>query len=403
MSFELKDRVYRWVIALCCTLITIINGGVFFSFSVFFKPVASEFGWSRGEFSVSYTAMLVAYASSAFLAGRLADKHGPRPVLLVAAALIGLGFISCSKATNLTFMALSYASIGLGLSATLALPTATVQRWFSKWRAALVGIVVAGTGIGGFIFAPLANYLIEWGGWQVAYMIIGIVDGVVIAISAAFLLPKPKLAQSGPAGQSLNYDGGIKRGYVTLKQAFRSGTFWAIASVYILTNMPDFFIKSHLVPYVTDKGIASTIGAESLGMIAGAMVVGRVVMSWIAGKIGWMKSLAFACFVASLSTLGLLFVKEPSALFLFALIYGFSWGSTLALLGGAVGHFFGLSALSELLGFLLGLTVLLGAVAPFLGGISFDLTGSYLIAICFSVLFFALAGLLSALLHWQKK
>ena len=84
MSPEIRHRdytarkfFYGWVIALCCTLITIINGGIFFTFSVFFKPVALDFGWSRGEFAGSYTAMMVAYAPGAFFAGRLAGSRGP--------------------------------------------------------------------------------------------------------------------------------------------------------------------------------------------------------------------------------------------------------------------------------------------------------------------------------------
>jgi len=87
MSSEIKQRgpaagkfFYGWVVALCCTLITIVNGGVFFSFSVFFKPVALDFGWSRGEFASSYTSLLVAYAPGAFFAARLAERHFTRVI-----------------------------------------------------------------------------------------------------------------------------------------------------------------------------------------------------------------------------------------------------------------------------------------------------------------------------------
>lgn len=399
---------YGWVIALCCTLITIINGGIFFTFSVFFKPVMLEFGWTRGEFAFSYTAMLVAYAPAAFVAGKVADKHGPRPILLLAALLIGLGFFGCSQAPNLVFMTLSYATIGLGLGATLALPTATIQRWFVKWRGLMVGIVIAGTGVGGFIFSPLANYLISSGGWQMAYITIGLIDGVVVAVAASFLISEPAAYYSASHGNGTqDIVARYRTGVVAIKpltstQIFRLGTFWAIAAIYVLTNIPDFFIKSHLVLHVTDQGISSTIAAQSLGVVAGAMVVGRITMSWVAGKIGWMNSLAISCFVASASVVSLLFVRQPSTLYLFTIAYGFSWGSTLALLGGAVGFFFGLTALSELLGFLFGLTVLVSAIAPFLGGLSFDLTGSYLIAIVVAAAFFALAGILSIFLRSSR-
>ena len=57
-----------------------------------------------------------------------------------------------------------------------------------------------------------------------------------------------------------------------------------------------------------------------------------------------------------------------------------------------------MSALSELLGLLLGIGVVVGAFTPLLGGLSFDLTGSYLTALSLAAVSFASAGLLSFLL-----
>jgi hypothetical protein len=111
-----------------------------------------------------------------------------------------------------------------------------------------------------------------------------------------------------------------------------------------------------------------------------------------------MKSLAISYFVACICIIWLIFVVEPEAFYLFVVIYGFFWGSTIALLGGAIGFFFGLPALSQLLGFLLGLGVLVAAITPFLGGLSFDLTGSYFTAMAITAFSFATAGLLCLLI-----
>jgi hypothetical protein len=63
-----------------------------------------------------------------------------------------------------------------------------------------------------------------------------------------------------------------------------------------------------------------------------------------------------------------------------------------------VGQFFGLSALTELLGFLLAVTTLFGTISPVLAGLSFDLTGDYLVALVTACVIFASAGVLSVLL-----
>ena len=93
-----------------------------------------------------------------------------------------------------------------------------------------------------------------------------------------------------------------------------------------------------------------------------------------------------------------MFAAGPVGIYLFVVVFGFFQGSTIALLGTAVGIFFGLTALSELLGFLLGLGMLAGAVSPFLSGLSFDLTGSYFAALAFAAVFYSGAVLGSLLL-----
>jgi len=391
---------YGWIIALCCTLITVINGGCFFTLSIFFKPVALDFGWSRGEFAINYTAMLLAYAPGAFFGGKLADRVGPRIVLLVGGLLIGLGFIGCSQAESLWFMILCFAVVGLGLGTTLALTTATVQRWFVKWRGFVVGAVSAGNGIGGMIFAPLANYLITAYDWRVAYLVIGITYGAVIMASALFLVAEPKLKNLRPFGgesqrHEVNSDSHIaSRPALTSAQVFKMGTFWGVTAIYILTHLSSMFISAHLIPYVTDKGISAAVGAQAIGLIAGVIVFGRIILSSVAGKIGWLKILSIAFLIGSISIIWLMFVTEPWELYLFVVFYGFFWGSTIALLAGTVGYLFGMKVLLELLGFLLGLGVMMGAVSPWLGGLIFDLTGSYFTAMVSAAVFLAGAGII---------
>ena len=63
------------------------------------------------------------------------------------------------------------------------LPTlVTVGHYFKKKRALATGIAVCGSGIGGFIFAPLSQYLIEMYTWKGAMWIIAAIclNGVVI-------------------------------------------------------------------------------------------------------------------------------------------------------------------------------------------------------------------------------
>ena len=64
------------------------------------------------------------------------------------------------------------------------LPTiVTVGHYFKKKRALATGIAVCGSGIGGFVFAPLSQFLIDKYTWKGAMWVISAItlNGVVVA------------------------------------------------------------------------------------------------------------------------------------------------------------------------------------------------------------------------------
>ena len=173
---------YGWFVVGACFAVILIQGAAMWTFGVFLKPLANEFGWSRALVSSGYTAFLIGYVVSVITTGRLADRYSPRPILLVSALLAGLGFFLCSQVHTITQIRAFLFIGGLGVGATWSVPTSTVQRWFfARQRAGLaLGIVVSGVGVGALIFAPLSNFLILNYGWRGAYLVIGILIFFII-------------------------------------------------------------------------------------------------------------------------------------------------------------------------------------------------------------------------------
>ncbi|MEE9202932.1 MAG: MFS transporter, partial [Dehalococcoidia bacterium] len=168
-----RQRIYPWVVILSCLIVTIVNGGVFFTFTVFVNPLEAHFDWSRSQVSLAFTVMLLTYVPGSILLGRLADRRGPRWATAVAAVTIGLGFAMASRIEDLTLFLVAYGIIGFGTGATFTIPAATTQRWFEKRRGLLMGVVVAGAGVGGF-FAPIAEGFITSYGWSNAFLLLSV-------------------------------------------------------------------------------------------------------------------------------------------------------------------------------------------------------------------------------------
>lgn len=379
-----------WIVLLGCWLVTVANGALFWMFGIFFKPLTEHFGWSRAELSLVNTSFLLAYAPGAIVWGRIADRLGPRRVLWVASVLVLAGYLGSSRVDSRTPLILYYALMGLGTSATLGLPVATVQRWFLKWRGLMLGLVASGTGIGSLIFAPLANRLIHGYDWRTAYVVLGIALGLLLATGASLMLHSPERKgllpyggrSSAPAptphqNQALH---GLRTG-----EALRTKAFWGLGALHALSLMPTLFFTTHLVPYATDKGVSAAAAAQGLGIMGAIGVLGRLLTGAAADRIGWMRGVAIANFMTALATLGLLFANNTWTFYLFMVVFGlFNWGN-LSLLSGAVSLFFGTVALGELLGYTLAISVVSGSVSPVLGGLIFDWRGSYVIFFLFAL------------------
>src|SRR5438034_8746617 len=82
---------YAWVVLATTTLVLLASGGVRAAIGVFIKPLEAEFGWSRTALSSAVAVSIALYGLTGPVVGRLADRWGPRWVLVIGVALVGIG------------------------------------------------------------------------------------------------------------------------------------------------------------------------------------------------------------------------------------------------------------------------------------------------------------------------
>src|SRR6516164_9492268 len=81
-------------------LILFVGGGARYAIGLTFKPMVTELAWARGELGLAVGAYLVVSAFATYLAGRLADRVGPRALLTLGVLIsaVGLGLMSLVSA-----------------------------------------------------------------------------------------------------------------------------------------------------------------------------------------------------------------------------------------------------------------------------------------------------------------
>src|SRR5262245_51080201 len=167
------------------------------SLGLFMRPMTVEFGISAATFGFAIAVQNIVWGLSQPFVGALADRYGPRPVLIGTAFVYAVGLLLMIYA-NAFPGGLQIAGFlaGVGTAGTgFGVLIGTVSRATPEAkRSKTVGIVAAAGSLGTMVLAPFGQTLINAFGWKTA-----MVAFALLAASMA-LLSLPIREQPQAAG-----------------------------------------------------------------------------------------------------------------------------------------------------------------------------------------------------------
>jgi MFS family permease len=196
---------------------------------------------------------------------------------------------------------------------------------------------------------------------------------------------------------SLENEGITSQAGFSLIEAIKTSSFWFLAAVYLMFSLSFHLILTHIVPHASDLGITAARSAIIISLIGGSTIPGRLITGWASDKID-SKRLAICCaFIQFAAMVWLIWSNTPWMLYIFAVVFGFTFGGLSNLMATMIGNTFGTANLGSITGTLVvGFTI--GAtIGPALGGIIFDSTDSYLLSFLIGAMSAAMAVLFMAL------
>src|ERR687891_1779638 len=171
-----------WVVLGALTLCLLASTGIRAVFGVYIKPMEAELGWSRGALSGAAALSLLLLGAVGPFAGRLADRWGPRRVIVLALLLLGAGSIASAYVQSLWHIYVTAGvlmAVGAG-GAALSTGSTVVARWFEQRRGLAMGLAAGGMSAGQLIVIPLATALTLWFGWRSSFLWLGV--GLLVLI-----------------------------------------------------------------------------------------------------------------------------------------------------------------------------------------------------------------------------
>ena len=372
------------------TCIILIANGSRQGFGLFMAPLSAELGWGIREFSLAIAIQNLVMGLAAPFIAAIGDKWGPTRVMATSAALYTVGLALISVSTTPETMYLSAGLIvGLGAAGVgFTLPLALVGRVASeKNRSLWLGIVTAGGSLGQFTFAWVNNGLIQGFGWSDGIVVLAMIVAVTIPLSLSLAAGSAEtLAQ--PSAQSLGEalsEAGRHRGYILLVIGF------------FVCGFQVQFIGTHLPNYIESSGAGSWLGATALAFIGLFNLFGTLGAGWLGGQ--FRKKYLLSLLYLLRALLFLAFMYSPvnyTTVVIFSAILGLLWLSTVPLTSGIVAQVFGPRYMGTLFAIVFLGHQLGSFCGVYLGGLFFDMTGSYEAAWWLGIAL----GLAAALIHW---
>ncbi|MEE8472808.1 MAG: MFS transporter [Dehalococcoidia bacterium] len=397
---------YGWVIVILGMAIWVLVIGGLYTFGIFFKSVAAEFGWSRAATSMASSLIFLVSGLLAFSAGALADRYGPRIVVVACGLLTGGGYVLVSRVGLHTSLDplwqyyLFFLLVGMGMSAASAPIMSTVSRWFVEKRGQALGLTTVGGGLGQVIMPLLAGFLLIDHNWRTSYVIMGVIIGAGTIGMGLFLRRGPRENGTSTGGGPPGIEGDPEAASglsFTFREAIRTRAFWSVLAAAFLAVFGQVMVLMHLVNYATDPGIGISRGMATtfIAVIGGANIAGKLVVGPVSDRIGRKAALASCFAVAGVMMLLLTRATSPWMFYGFAVIYGFAFGGWIPMFPAIIGDLFGTGSLGALIGATQAGNGLGGGAGPFMAGLIYDQTGSYFLAfVMVAVLFFAATGLI---------
>jgi len=376
------DPRYLIVFGACVIQFTMI--GLLFGNGLLIKVYEVEFGWSRTLVASASSLSMLMMGVFAILAGRLNDRFGPRPVLIVSGIVYGLGYVLLSQISVPWQLFVVFGLfVAAGISTHDVVTLSVIARWFERRRGMMTGVVKVGTAVGQIMVPLIMALLIAGLGWRRAVLALGLIAAVMLVAAAMTMRMPPAVA---PGRAEARHAG------MTFAEARRSRVFWTICAIQFLFFPTLTTVPLHIVPHGMDMGLSAPLAAVLLSVSGGASIAGRLTVGIFSDRIGGRSAymLCFAPLIASL--LAFLVIDVQWMLFGAIAVYGFAHGGFFTLVSPTIAEYFGMRAHSSIFGIVLFCGTVGGAIGPVLAGWVFDTQGSYTWAFA-TLAVFALAGL----------
>jgi OFA family oxalate/formate antiporter-like MFS transporter len=282
-------------------------GGIIYAWSILKAPLGEDFGWTAPQLALNFTLMMCFFCFGGIVSGIITRRFSPKLTLTLAAAISCTGFILASRLSGaIGMLYLSYGVFcGLGIGMAYNAVIATTGAWFPDKKGLCSGILMMGYGASALVLGNVAGAMINAPalGWRKAYLILGIVTGVVLLLTALVMrfppegtaLPLPKRK-----AESSSVENFAMRDYTTGEMVKRI-SFWLFFPFAVTVAAVGNTVISFARDLALSVGASVSLATTLVGVLSVCNGLGRILCGVIFDNTGRRTTMLFVSAIAILA------------------------------------------------------------------------------------------------------
>jgi MFS transporter, OFA family, oxalate/formate antiporter len=319
-----------------------------YGWTIFVDPISTKHHWTRAAIQGTFTLFILLETWLVPFEAYLADRFGPRLLVMVGGVMIGFSWVLFSWANTLTALYVGGMIGGVGTGLVYGTCIGNALKWFQARRGLAAGVTAAGFGAGAALTVLPLTYTLRTSGYEATFFRFGLLQGIVVLL-AALALKKPS---GRAAARKKNPRLPQTKTDRTPFQTLGSVVFWLMYVDFVLVAASGLMATAQLAPIANGFGIAKT-PVTLLGVTTSALVfalslnnlmngVSRPLFGWVSDWLGREMTM-FLTFLAE--GVGILFLdRYGSNPFLFVILAGlvfFAWGNIFSIFPALTSDHFG--------------------------------------------------------------
>ena len=396
---KISKIYYGWLIVGALFLSSAIGVGTRQGFGVFVDTWGGD--WEVNVSTISLAAAIgwLVNGLSAPILGQMADKYGPKRVLIFCTFVVSVGSILVASSFNVFTLSIYYGfliSFATGTGGPIGI---LLSKWFKKRRGVAMGAVMAGGSIGSLFFVPLLTFITINFSWQLAWIMVGFFGFVLVLPLSIFVLKdKPDEILQSVENQSNNNETKVEDGPLWVDKwsnAYNSKPMWQLSIGYFVCGITTASISVHFIKWAISENISPYEAAFSFSILSAVNGISVIASGYFSDKFERKLILGMVYFVRGLAFLALILLTGKIALWTFAIVGGMSWLATVPLTTALTSEFYGYKKLGSLVGLINMSHQIGGAIAVLIFGMIYDYYGNYDLGLWVGVITLIIASLAS--------